>query len=301
VARARYDLSGKAVLITGAARGIGAESARRLAAKGARVALVGLEPELLERVAHDCGPGAAWFEADVRDLEALRRAVDGTVERFGGIDVAMANAGVAGGGVVAHSVLEAMERTVQINLIGVMRTLKLCLPHVSERRGYLLTVASIAAVGHAPGLAAYSASKAGIEAFTNALRLEVSHRGVDVGCAYFSWIDTDLVRGGDDHRDFAHLRDGLKGPLSRTHPLSKAGDAVVAGIQRRSRWVAYPRWIKPLIVGRGLAPFLVEAELRDSMAELDRLSAAEAERLGERASAPAGAGGEAANRATSVR
>ena len=73
MARARYDLSGKAVLITGAARGIGAESARRVAAKGARVALVGLEPELLEQVAHDCGPWAAWFEADVTDLEALRR------------------------------------------------------------------------------------------------------------------------------------------------------------------------------------------------------------------------------------
>src|SRR5919202_987756 len=278
MARTRYDLSGKAVLVTGGARGIGAESARRIAGRGARVAVVGLEPELLERVAHECGPGAAWFEADVTDLDALRRAVDGTVERFGGIDVAIANAGVAGGGVVAHSDLEPMVRTIEINLIGSIRTLKLCLPHVSERRGYLLPVASIAAIAHAPGLAAYSATKAGIDAFANALRLEVRPRGVDVGCAYFSWIDTDMVRGGDDHRDFAFLRGGLRGPFAKTYPLSGAVDAVVAGIQRPSRWVAYPRWIRPLILGRGLAPFLAQQQPGGKMAELDRLSAEEAER-----------------------
>src|SRR5919202_834251 len=225
MARTRYDLSGKAVLVTGGARGIGAESARRIAGRGARVAVVGLEPELLERVAHECGPGAAWFEADVTDLDALRRAVDGTVERFGGIDVAMANAGVAGGGVVAHSPLEPMERTIEINLIGAIRTLKLCLPHVSERRGYLLQVASMSAIGQAPGLAAYSATKCGVEGFANALRLEVGHRGVDVGVAYYSWIDTELVRGGDEHGDFALLRTSLGGPLGKTSPASKAGAA----------------------------------------------------------------------------
>jgi NAD(P)-dependent dehydrogenase (short-subunit alcohol dehydrogenase family) len=296
-----YSLAGKAVLITGAARGIGAETARRLARKGARLSLVGLEPELLERVAAECGPEAVWFEADVTDLDALQQAVDGTVERLGGIDVAMANAGVGAGGVVAHSDLTAIERVLEINLIGAIRTIKLCLPHVIERRGYLLPVASVAAVGQAPGMAAYSAAKAGLEGFANSLRIEVKHRGVDVGVAYYSWIDTEMVRGAETHRDFTFMRSGLRGPLAKTHPVSKAADATVRGIERRSRWVTHPGWIKPLIFIRGVVPFITEWQVLDSVPELDRLSAEEAERLGERAAGPIGAGGEAASRAAALR
>src|ERR1700747_3196560 len=92
---ARYDVNGRTVFITGAARGIGKASAERLYAQGANVALVGLEPERLEENAAGLGARAAWFEADVTDFEALERAVAGTVERFGGIDVAIANAGLA--------------------------------------------------------------------------------------------------------------------------------------------------------------------------------------------------------------
>ena len=70
-----WSVKGRTVFITGAARGIGAESARRLAARGANVALAGLEPEELERVAAQCGTNAAWFECDVTDWSALERAV----------------------------------------------------------------------------------------------------------------------------------------------------------------------------------------------------------------------------------
>jgi NAD(P)-dependent dehydrogenase (short-subunit alcohol dehydrogenase family) len=296
-----YSLSGRAVVITGAARGIGAESARRLARRGARVSLVGLEPELLERVAGECGPEAVWFEADVTDLDSLQAAVDGTVERFGGIDVAVANAGVGAAGVVVHSGLEAIERVLQINLIGAIRTLKLCLPHVLERRGYLLPVASVAALVHGPGMSAYSAAKAGLEAFSNSLRIEVRHHGVDVGVAYFSWIDTEMVRGADERRDFAFLRGGLRGPAARTYPVSKAADAVVTGIERRRRWVVCPGWIRPMILARGVLPFVTESQSADRVPEFERLSAEEAARLGERASGPVGAGGEAASRSAAMR
>jgi NAD(P)-dependent dehydrogenase (short-subunit alcohol dehydrogenase family) len=301
VARARYPLAGKSFLITGAARGIGAEVARHAARRGARVSLVGLEPELLERVAAECGPDAVWFEADVRDLGALERAVEGTVERLGGIDVAMANAGVAMGGAIAHADLATIERLLEINLIGAIRTLKLCLPHVSERRGYLLQNASVSAIGPAPGLAAYSASKCGVEGFANALRMEVRHRGVDVGVAYYSWIDTELVRGGDEHPDFGLLRGSLRWPLSKTYPVAKAAEATMRGIERRARWIAYPGWIKSMILVRGVVPHLTEAQFGDTMAELDRLSAEKVERMGDRATALAGAGGEAAERADGAR
>ena len=201
-----WDLRGKTVLITGAARGIGAETARRAASAGANVALVGLEPEELQRVAAQCGSNAAAFEADVTDWEALERAVEGTVERFGGIDVVMANAGIAPAGMVRSVDPAAFERTVEINLLGVWRTVRACLPQIIERKGYVLVTASLAAAIHGPGMAAYAAAKAGAEAFADSLRVEVKHLGVDVGVAYFGFIDTDMVRATDAHPSLGQLR-----------------------------------------------------------------------------------------------
>src|SRR5262245_51688579 len=201
-----WDLRGRTVLITGAARGIGAESARRLASRGANVALVGLEPDELQRVAEQCGSSAAWFEADVTEWSALESAVEGAVERFGGIDAVVANAGIAPIGMVRSTDPAAFERTIEINLLGVWRTVRACLPQVIEHQGYVLVIASLAAVLHGPGMAAYSASKAGAEAFADSLRVEVKHLGVDVGVGYFYFIDTDLVRGADAHPAMSKVR-----------------------------------------------------------------------------------------------
>jgi NAD(P)-dependent dehydrogenase (short-subunit alcohol dehydrogenase family) len=168
-------------LITGAARGIGAECARRLASAGAQVSLVGVEPEEMSGVAADCGPAAACFEADVADWRALERAARGTVERFGGIDVLIANAGIAPVGAVRSIDPAAFERTIEVNLLGTWRSVRTCLPYLIERRGYVLMIASVAALVHVPGMAPYTASKAAVDAFGNPLRLEVAHLGVDVG------------------------------------------------------------------------------------------------------------------------
>jgi NAD(P)-dependent dehydrogenase (short-subunit alcohol dehydrogenase family) len=289
------DLRGKTVFLTGAARGIGAESARRLAARGANVALVGLEPEELARVAAQCGSNAAWFECDVTDWDALERAAEGTVERFGGIDVVMANAGVAPGGMTRSMDPRAFERTVEINLLGVWRTVRTCLPHVIERRGYVLAIASLAAALHGPGMAAYAASKAGVEAFADSLRSEVKYLGVDVGVGYFGFIDTDMVRGGDAHPTLGHFRQEIPGPIGRTYPVSAVGKAVANGIEGRRRWVVVPGWLRPLLVMRtALAPLLDRASF-DRAAEADRLFQQDVDARGaEAASAPVGAGGEAA-------
>ena len=167
------DVRGKTVFITGAARGIGAETSRRLAAQGANVALAGLEPEELDRVTRQCGANAAWFQCDVTDRDGLQDAVDGAVERFGGIDVVVANAGIAPVGMTRSMDPSAFERTIETNLLGVWRTVRACLPHVIERRGYVLVIASLAAAMHGPGMAAYSASKAG----RGGLRRLASRRG----------------------------------------------------------------------------------------------------------------------------
>jgi NAD(P)-dependent dehydrogenase (short-subunit alcohol dehydrogenase family) len=293
-----WTVRDKTVFITGAARGLGAETARRVAARGAKVALVGLEPEELERVAAQCGTKAAWFECDVTDTEALTAAVEGTIDRFGSIDVCMANAGIAPIGTVRSTDPDAFERTIEINLLGVWRTVRACLPHVIEREGYVLVIASLAAAVHAPGMAAYAASKAGAEAFGDSLRQEVKHLGVDVGVGYFSFIDTDMVRGADAHPAVGQLRAEMTlGPLGRTYPLSDAGQAIADGIEKRRRWVVVPPWARALLVLRtALAP-LAERGSRESAAEADRLFEADvAERGAEAASKPVGPGGEAAAR-----
>jgi NAD(P)-dependent dehydrogenase (short-subunit alcohol dehydrogenase family) len=293
------ELSGRTVFITGAARGIGAESARRVAARGANVALAGLEPEELARVAAQCGTNAAWFECDVTDWDALERAAEGAVERFGGIDVVMANAGVGPAGMTRSIDPRAFERTVEINLLGVWRTVRTVLPHVVERRGYVLIVASLAAALHSPGMAAYAASKAGVEAFADSLRAEVRHLGVDVGVCYFGFIDTDLVRGADEHPAIGQLLKEHAGPISKTYPVSAVGRAVADGIEQRRRWVVVPGWLRPILVLRtALAP-LIDRLSFERAAEADRLFQQDIDNRGvEAASAPVGPGGEAATRET---
>lgn len=283
------SVSGRSVLITGAAHGIGAEVARQLAARGARVALVGLAPDQLERVSADC-PGSVFFEADVTDPDALESAVAGTVEAFGGIDVVIANAGIAAPGFVRTMDPEAFERIIEVNLIGVWRTLRACLPHVIERRGYILPVASMAAIAPSPGLAAYGMAKSGVEALGDALRIEVQHFGVRVGVAYFSWIDTEMVRGADATDLGARMRGSLRGPLARTYPVGDAAEAVLRGVERRSRIVVCPRWLPALMAVRGLLPLVAELGLRRDIANLDRIAEQEARTRG---SHPVGAGGAA--------
>jgi NAD(P)-dependent dehydrogenase (short-subunit alcohol dehydrogenase family) len=291
-----WSVKGKTVFITGAARGIGAESARRLAARGANVALAGLEPEELERGAAQCGTNAACFECDVTDWAGLERAVEGAVERFGGIDVVMANAGIAPVGMTRSIDPAAFERTLDINLLGVWRTVRACLPHVIERRGYVLVIASLASALHAPGMSAYAASKAGAEAFANSLRSEVKYLGVDVGVGYFGFIDTDLVRGGDAHPTLGRMRkEAAVGPLGKSYPLSAVGKAVADGIEKRRRWVLVPGWVRVALHLRTAFAPLVERSASGRAAEADRLFQQDIDERGvEQASAPVGKGGEAA-------
>jgi NAD(P)-dependent dehydrogenase (short-subunit alcohol dehydrogenase family) len=290
-----WTTRGKTVLITGAARGLGAETARRVAARGANVALVGLEPDELARVAAQCGSNAAWFECDVTDVDALERAVAGAVERFGGIDAVMANAGIAPMGMVRSTDPMAFERTVEINLLGVWRTVRACLPHVIERRGYVLVIASMAAALHAPGMAAYAASKAGAEAFGDSLRSELKHLGVDVGVGYFGFIDTDMVRGADGHPAIGALRESASGPLGKTYPLSKAGRALADGIEKRKRWVVVPGYARAMIFLRTLLQPLVDRESQKHAPEADAMFLADVEERGvATASGPVGPGGQAA-------
>lgn len=292
----RRSLSGKVILVTGAARGIGEQTARLAAARGARLALVGLEPQRLAALAADLGAEHAWFECDVTDQGSLDEAVRGTIEAFGGIDVVVANAGVANRGTIAVGDIEALVRTVDVNLLGVMRTVGATVPHVIASRGYFLLVSSAAAFAALPGMAAYCASKAGVEQFGNAIRLELAHRGVRVGTAHPSWIDTDMVRDAKD--DLPAFREALRKlpwPLGSTTSVEACATAFVDGIERRRRRIYVPRVIGAIqavrsVVTGPLADAVIGRTARHSVPQMEQ----EVRRLGRAFgahSAPAGTGG----------
>jgi NAD(P)-dependent dehydrogenase (short-subunit alcohol dehydrogenase family) len=252
------SVNGKVVLITGGANGIGEEVARRLHDRGAKLVLTDVDESRLKDLAVRLGEDRVLtVVADVRELAAMEAAATKGIERFGGIDVVVANAGIATAGSVLGVDPKAFKTLIDVNVVGVFHTVRAALPSVLERRGYVLIVSSAAAYAAAAGMAPYDASKAATEHFANALRLEVAHRGVDVGSAHMLWIDTPLVREGKaDSAAFKEMLARLPGPLGKTTSVEKCGELFVKGIEARKRqincpeWVGLLRWLKPLLASR---------------------------------------------------
>ena len=212
------SINNKLVFITGGAQGVGADVARRLHRKNASLVLTDIDGAALAALVAELGEDRVLTAvADVRDLAAMQAVADRAVERFGGIDVVVANAGIASYGSVLQVDPEAFHRLIDINVSGVFHTVRATLPSVIDRRGYVLIVSSFAAYSAAPGLAAYHASKGAGEHFANALRIEVAHHGVDVGSAHMSWIDTPMVRDAKkDLGGFEQMLAKLPKPLGDT-------------------------------------------------------------------------------------
>jgi NAD(P)-dependent dehydrogenase (short-subunit alcohol dehydrogenase family) len=262
------DLSGKTIFITGAARGIGAATAARLYGKGANVALVGLEPERLAENVRNLGERALALEVDVTDLNALQGAVAATVERFGAIDIAIANAGVSFTGTLATAPVEQVERTLAVNLLGVWRTDRAVIAELERSRGYLLNISSLSAIAHAPMMGPYTTAKAGVEALSDSLRMECAPKGVAVGCAYFGFLDTDLVHAAFAQPSSQAMTGQMPSFMRNPAPLSKAIDAIERGVANRSARVWAPRWIGPMLALRGLLQPLTERRALANMSHL---------------------------------
>ena len=281
-------LDGKIALITGAARGIGAETARALDRRGVKLVLTDIDAAPLKELAGELGPERlVTAVCDVTDLASMQEAVATGVERFGGIDLVLANAGIGSYGSVKAIDPAAFKRVIDVNLLGVFHTVRAALPSLIERKGYVLIVSSLAAFAPSPGLAAYNASKAGVEHFANALRLELMRDGVGVGSAHMSWIDTPLVRDAkDDLPAFQKMLDSLPGPLGKTTSVDVCVQAFVKGLADRRRrvyvpgWVGVMGWLKPVITSR-----LGEREVRRHGGRLLPEIDAEVARMGRSTSA----------------
>ncbi|MBD0418491.1 SDR family oxidoreductase [Streptomyces sp. NPDC052309] len=263
-------LRDRTVVVTGAARGLGAALARECARRGARLALLGHEKAGLDTVAASLPGPALTLKADVTDAAALDEAAAQVRGRLGRASVVVANAGIAEGGPFAASDPAVWRRVIDVNLTGSAHTARAFLPDLLHTAGFHLQIASSASLGAAPLMSAYCASKAGVEAFAHALRAEVAHHGVAVGIAYLNWTDTDLIRDADRHDVLRELRAHMPAPARRVLPVDLVAARLVRAVERRRTAVYVPAWLRLAQVTRTALPPVV---LRLSRRRLPRLEA----------------------------
>jgi NAD(P)-dependent dehydrogenase (short-subunit alcohol dehydrogenase family) len=261
-----YDLNGKVALVTGGARGIGFETARQMHARGASVAIVDLDANEAREAAERIGERTIGIAGDVTDAGAMRAAVAEVVERFGGLDVAMANAGIAPPSIATMRSVssEEWERVIDVNLLGVWHTVRAALPQVSERKGHIVVVASVAAFANGMLGSSYMVSKAAVEQMGRALRTELTPFGASASVAYFGWVDTRMVQETFARPGASVLEEIAPEFLMRRITPPQAGAAVVKGIEERAPRIFAPKWWRYLSALRGLLnPLLDRRTERD--------------------------------------
>lgn len=265
---ARYDLAGKVALVTGGARGIGLGTAEAIRARGGSVAIVDLDEAAVQRAAAGLDDShALGLVADVTDAEAIEGAVAATVERFGGLDVVVTNAGIASRAATVKSMsLESFERVLDVNLMGTYRTVTAALPEIVRRKGHVVVVSSVYAFANGVGGLPYAMSKAAVEQLGRALRVELAHQGASASVAYFGFVDTEMVRRAmDSDPPVEAMMKSIPRPLRKRVGPDVAGEAIVRGIERRRPRIFRPRRWVLMSVGRG-----VIGPLSDMQMERDR-------------------------------
>lgn len=274
---ARYDLRDRVVAITGSTGGLGSAVAKALLAKGAKLALFDLDGTAAAVQAKTLGDDrqARGWRVDVGSLATLEAAMDETARHFGGIDVAIANAGI----LAAESILTAdegsFERVVDVNLNGVWRTFRTALPHVQRREGYLMAISSMAAFVHSPMQASYAASKAGVWAMCDSIRLELRHLRVGVGSVHPTFFPTPMMEMIQTDPVANRIWRGNKSGIWKMVSLESVVDAIVRGIEARQDMIVVPRQNGLVARVPGLLRKIVERMgfADDEIAEMIRVSA----------------------------
>ena len=203
------------------------------------------------------GARALGLHGDVTDRAHLDATVEQVIGAFGRIDVVIANAGIAP---PVESVRtgseEAFDRVLDINLHGVVNTVRATLPSLLETGGYLLVISSLYAVVNGALSAPYAMSKTAVEALGRSLRVELAGTGVDVGVAYFGFIDTKLLRDASEKPGISELRSSFPGFITKVVPVERAGTAIANGVVGRAARVTAPQWIRLTLPLRGLIQYL---------------------------------------------
>jgi 3-oxoacyl-[acyl-carrier protein] reductase len=237
-------------LVTGASRGIGRATARALAARGARVGLVARGEEELAALAEEIGDRASVHPADVSDREAIERAVAGFAEQAGGIDVAVANAGIARYAPFTEQDADDAERMVLVNVLGTINTVRAALePMLDRAGGHIVVLSSGAGLRAFPWAAVYGATKAADRGFAEALRHELSGTGVSVSTIYPGEVQTSLHAEATQLPDWRNSKDAI--------PAEQVAEATLEAIEEDKREVFIPSQVRMLGLN-GIAPGLLD-------------------------------------------
>nr|WP_306306951.1 short-chain dehydrogenase/reductase [Nocardia asiatica] len=259
----RLDVRDRIVVITGAGTGIGRALAEKLYASGASVALIDIDEAAAAAVGRSMGDRALVVRADVSDRIGMREAVARVRERFGRIDVVVANAGV----VPEPATIRTMnpgdfDRVIGINVTGVFNTVHPALEDIVAAKGHVVVVSSAAAFAPGMGGSPYMVSKAAVEQFGRALRVELAAVGASAGVAYFGIVDTAMTHGTLDKDELgAALGALLPWPLNVRITVGDAAESIADGIARRAaRTIAPPQW-EPYALLRGVINVVLDSRL----------------------------------------
>jgi NAD(P)-dependent dehydrogenase (short-subunit alcohol dehydrogenase family) len=262
-----FDLAGKVAIVTGGARGIGFGTAQALAKRGAVLVIVDLDQSAAESAAAQLSGSALGLAADVTDRGAMQRVVATVTEQRGGVDVVIANAGIASRGATVRAINgEAFDRVIAVNLGGVYNTVIMAVPQIAERRGHIVVTSSVYAFLNGMGAAPYAMAKAGVEQLGRALRVELVPHGAGASVAYFGFIDTEMVhRAIDDDPIADKLQNVLPKVLRKRLSPAQAGEAVARGVEKRAPRIIAPKRWAAFSAMRGIVnPLLDDYMLRDA-------------------------------------
>jgi NAD(P)-dependent dehydrogenase (short-subunit alcohol dehydrogenase family) len=269
-----FNLNGKVALVTGSARGIGFETARQMHARGASVAVLDLDADEAREAAERIGERAIGIGADVTNHGAMMAAVAETAERFGGLDVAVANAGIAQSRLMTTRAIgtEEWERVFEVDLLGVWRTCRAALPQIVERRGQLVLISSVYAFMNGMANSPYAVAKAGVESMGRTLRTELIPQGASATVGYFGWVDTKLVQDAFAQEDSSRLNEFTPDWLLKRISPEEAAAGLVRGIEERAPRVFVPRWWRYISAMRGIVMPLLDRRMErdDRMASFLR-------------------------------